>query len=310
MPPVKPDNSSRKLPDFLIIGAQRSGTSWLNKNLRPHPEIWLTPIKELHHFNADKKTSAKRRHRVTKHLRRRFLRMLRQIVTLDKQLLSDIAWDAHYFLRKRTNDWYVKLFRPGPGQIAGEATPAYATLSLKKIQEIRQINPNMKLIYIMRDPIERSWSGATKDLAKRKKRMLSEVSDEEIYAKLRREGAMMRSNHLQAMETWQSVFPPEQFFTAFFEDIVERPEELLLNVYQFLGITRSQEYISINVHKKVNPAGIYKTPIPERFQVFLAKQQIDQLRELSKRFGGPAVRWLERAEKILAEDSVGLASNG
>jgi hypothetical protein len=151
----------------------------------------------------------------------------------------------------------------------------------------------------MRDPIERSWSGATKDLAKRKKRMLSEVPDEEIYAKLGLEGAMMRSNHLQTLEKWQSVFPPEQFFIAFFEDIVEKPGELLLNVYQFLGITRSQEYISINVHKKVNPAGIYKTPIPERFQVYLAKQQIDQLRDLNSRFGGPAAEWLKKAEKIL-----------
>jgi hypothetical protein len=301
MSTVNSNHSPRKLPDFLIIGAQRSGTSWLNKNLRPHPEIWLTPIKELHHFNTDRKTNAKRRQRFIKHLRRLFLRMVRQTATLDKQLLKDLAWDGHYLLRERTNEWYVKLFRPEPGQIAGEATPAYGTLSREKIQEIQQINPEMKLIYIMRDPIERSWSGATKDLAKRKKRMLTEVPDEEIYAKLGLKGAMLRSNHLQALDTWQSVFPPEQLLIAFFEDIAEKPEELLLRVYQFLGITRSEKYISPNVRIKVNPAGIYKTPIPERFHIFLAKQQIDQLRELNRRFGGPAAEWLRKAELILEE---------
>ena len=299
MPTIKPDDSSRRLPDFLIIGAQRSGTSWLNKNLRAHPEIWLTPIKELHHFNADRKTRGRKRQRFVKHLRRRSLRILRQIITLDKRLFSDIAWDAHYFLRKRTNDWYVGLFRPGPSQIAGEATPAYGTLSLEKIREVRQVNPDIKLIYIMRDPIERSWSGATKDLAKRKNRMLSEVPDDEIYAKLNIKGAMMRSDHLQALDNWQGVFSADQFFITFFEDIVKEPEELLLRIYRFLGVTPSKEYISPNVRKKVNPAGIYKTPIPERFQIHLAKQQIGQLRKLSSRFGGPAIEWLKKAELIL-----------
>ncbi len=38
-------------PDFLCIGAQRSGTTWLHHNLRQHPEIWMPPLKELHYFD-------------------------------------------------------------------------------------------------------------------------------------------------------------------------------------------------------------------------------------------------------------------
>ncbi len=38
------------LPDFLGIGAPRTGMTWLYENLRRHPEVWLPPIKEIHYF--------------------------------------------------------------------------------------------------------------------------------------------------------------------------------------------------------------------------------------------------------------------
>ena len=39
------------LPDFLGIGAQKAGTTWLALNLGVHPQVWLPPIKELHYFD-------------------------------------------------------------------------------------------------------------------------------------------------------------------------------------------------------------------------------------------------------------------
>jgi hypothetical protein len=58
-------------PDFLILGAQRSGTTWLHKNLSAHPKLWMTPIKELHYFDDPLR---RKRHRV----RRLVLQRLRQ----------------------------------------------------------------------------------------------------------------------------------------------------------------------------------------------------------------------------------------
>ena len=40
-----------KGPDFLVIGAQRAGTTWLHRVLRQHPALWLPPVKELHYFD-------------------------------------------------------------------------------------------------------------------------------------------------------------------------------------------------------------------------------------------------------------------
>jgi hypothetical protein len=38
-------------PDFLCVGAQKAGTSWLYRQLEPHPDFWMPPVKELHYFD-------------------------------------------------------------------------------------------------------------------------------------------------------------------------------------------------------------------------------------------------------------------
>src|SRR5271154_1831472 len=43
---------SNRFPDFLGIGVQKAGTTWLDRALRNHPQIWLPPFKELHYFNG------------------------------------------------------------------------------------------------------------------------------------------------------------------------------------------------------------------------------------------------------------------
>ena len=47
-------------PDFLGIGAQKAGTTWLHTNLRPHPQIWMPPIKELHYLDKGRSPLVKR----------------------------------------------------------------------------------------------------------------------------------------------------------------------------------------------------------------------------------------------------------
>jgi len=290
----------RKLPDFLCIGAQRSGTSWLYKNLSYHPQIWLPPIKEVHYFSAQDKPKKRKINIYLRHLRVRIRDSFFDLISLNGELLEKLAWDSRYFFGKHNNDWYLSLFLPKKGQIACELTPDYAALNIEKISEIHSLNPNIKIIYIMRDPLERSWSGATKDLARRRRRYLESVPEGEILEKINGRGTMLRSNHILVLKKWESIFDKKQFFIGFFEDVVDRPKDLLQRIYRFLGVSDSRIHISPNINIKVNSAGEYKSPTPWRFQVHLAKQQIDQLRELSKRFGGPANQWLKSAEEILA----------
>ena len=38
-------------PDFLVVGAQKAGTTWLYRSLRTHPQVWMPREKELHYFD-------------------------------------------------------------------------------------------------------------------------------------------------------------------------------------------------------------------------------------------------------------------
>ena len=51
--PGRAQKSESMLPNFLVIGAARSGTTWIEKNLRAHPDVFLPARKELHFFDRD-----------------------------------------------------------------------------------------------------------------------------------------------------------------------------------------------------------------------------------------------------------------
>ena len=295
------DLRSSKMPDFLGVGAQRSGTSWLYKNLGQHPQIWLPPIKELHYFSSKEKSQKRKTNIVKNAFRVRVRDSLRDIFSLNSAVLDDFSWDFRYFFGKRDLAWYYSLFRAASNQISGEITPEYSTLTTKKIRDIKTLNPKLKIIYLMRDPIDRSWSSTIKDLARNRRRTIDTVPDDEVFNKLSRTGTMLRSNHLCVLEKYESVFNHEQVFIGFFEDVIERPQKLLKDICRFLGVSTAQEHNSSDIKKKVNSSGKYRSPIPTRFHVYLARQQIDQLRKLNKRFGGPATNWLKSAEEILAK---------
>lgn len=52
-----PMPSARPLPTFLIVGAPRAGTTWIDRNLRQHPEVFLPARKELHFFDREENYS-------------------------------------------------------------------------------------------------------------------------------------------------------------------------------------------------------------------------------------------------------------
>ena len=137
-------------PDFLGIGAQRAGTTWMHRFLRGHPDLWLSPIKELHYFNDPSN--------------KRWFRNLRT-----RLAQGPGRWDVSYFLGARDDDWYARLFSAAQasGKLAGEITPSYAVLDNAVLQRIHAINPEVKLIFSMREPIARAWSSWRNRLKKK-----------------------------------------------------------------------------------------------------------------------------------------------
>jgi hypothetical protein len=268
----------------------------------------MTPVKEVHYF--DKRHLHRRDNQFYRsHLRKR-MRRYRRLNTYRKAIrpgdsgfVRNLRWDAHFFLPRRDNDWYRGVFRPEPGQIAGEITPAYSTMKPRVVKEIRGINPEMRIIYLLRDPIERSWSSALMSLSKRAGRPPESITNEELMMHFEGAGHTLRSNYLRTLDNWEGVFGPDQVFVGFLDEIQNDPRDLLLRIYEFVGVTADASHIPAAVSAKVNTSPRTKSAIPEQYRSHLARIYLPQLEELSERFGEPATGWLRRAEESISSST-------
>ena len=272
-----------KGPDFLVIGAQRAGTTWLHRVLRQHPSLWLPPVKELHYFD---RLETKRTILDPKERRRVGL----------KQLLSLDPWLVSYWLRARSDEWYARLFRgaKAKGLVAGEITPAYATLDETVLRRIKRLNDNIKLIFVMRDPVERAWS-AVNNAAKKGAADASSV--EKSIKRARESGAAARSAYADTIKRLEAVFPANQVHYCFFEDLRDRPEALTSDLFSFLGVEPVPP-TPVQLPQAVNVAAGSK-PIPPEFSRTMARDYLPMVGDLCRRFDGPPHRWRARYETLL-----------
>jgi Sulfotransferase family len=173
-------------PDFICVGVQKAGTTWLDQMLRAHPRIWLPPVKELHYF--DDVYIKHFRGWIPRHRRVHALGAIEQQVS--EGLKADfklIKTAAHIALNTPTDDWYKAIFTMAPaGVVKGEMTPAYSLLPKDGIDHILRLNPSVKIILLLRDPVERAWSQIRmitkiqEDIRRRRGRGSSAKSVEEI----------------------------------------------------------------------------------------------------------------------------------
>jgi hypothetical protein len=239
------------LPDFLGIGAQKAGTTWLAANLRSHPELYVSKPAELHFF------------------------------------------DQHF---ADGLEEYSRFFIPGAGRIKGEITPAYGILPVERVQFIRDVMPDVRLVFVMRNPIERAWSQAMMSLVYNAGRRLEDVDETELLEHLGSRHNMRRGDYVHTLDTWLSVFPREQLFLGFFEDVRERPQELLAEIFEFLGVTSAVDWNRFPYERVFRPGSKERSPgesppIPESCHRFLCARYADQLAELRDRFGARTAGW-------------------
>jgi Sulfotransferase family len=285
-------------PDFIGIGAQKAGTTWLHRNLQAHPQIWMPKEKELHYFDEKIKQRGGLWSRmlgsrpIDKRWRRqigaRFKRLPRKVSR------QDIAWDLRYFFKRPGDVWYASLFEQGKGRLTGETTPDYAILETDTIAHVHELMPHARIIFMMRNPIERPWSAMDMRLRLRGQ-SVDELKDRKFYRRFGNEGSRMRTNYLHTLENWGACYSEEQIFVGFLEDIHFFPGELLKSLYRFLGVDPSVKYG--NITRKIHP-GLQDT-IPTRLAVHLARVYQEEIARLSERFGGYASFWLYCANRLI-----------
>ena len=288
------------IPDFLVIGAQKAGTTWLDRNLRCHPGIWLPPEKEVHFFDLPPLLPffflllAPIRP-VRYWARNRMVRDFRQVRSGKKSLW----WYVRCYFFLRTRRWYLSSFKPAPRQVAGEMTPRYAILSEAKVARVHALMPDAKIIYLLRDPLERLWS----DLAMFNRRQFGgqgmQDTDAEVIQRYIVDSKLEASSrYINNLRCWEKFYPPEQIFIGFQEQIRDNPEQLLKDICQFLGIEPADEQTFTRARQRIHS---HEYPgMPPAMGRFLAKRFIGDIEQLHQRFNNTyTAQWLAAARQYL-----------
>jgi len=277
-----------RYPDFLGIEAQKAGTTWLHLNLRRHPGVWLPPVKELQYFNE----IYVRRHRrwMEPYRRKHGIRALCHHidkVPREKWNYRLIGRLADIIDAEISDEWYGSIFALAQKrQICGEVSPQYSLLPDQGIEHILRLSPEVKIVFSLRDPIERNWSQI---------RMISTSKSLEPRTDLVRiaelPDVVQRANYPAIIARWSKFVPEDRMLILFMEDILEKPLELMAQVCKFLGVDFKKEMFP-RLHK---PAYVGKQlEMPPEIYGLLKVQLHPVYVEMSKLYPENAGKWLQR----------------
>jgi hypothetical protein len=297
-------NRDAHLPDFIGIGAQKAGTTWLSHNLQLHPDIWMPRNKELHYFDdriRDPRNPVSRLYsRITGkgHVNRRWRRQVKSRLRSHWNRLpgQDLLWDLKYYAGAPGDGWYVSLFEPGRGKVKGEITPAYSTLPIDEVAHVHEVVPEAKIIFMLRNPIERAWSQFVMRLDRSGQKDFGLTRHRMLLRNVDREGSRSRTDYLHALENWTTFYQEKRIFVGFLEDVHFYPEELLGSMYRFLGVDAS--FRPQGIGEKVHARSVGR--MASDAAVYLAGLYREELSRLSEHFGGYASFWSYSAQKLTA----------
>jgi hypothetical protein len=199
--------STKKLPDFIIIGGMKCGTTSLHYYLNCHPDISMSVEKELNFF----------------------------------------LYQRNWY---KGIDWYQSQFQ-GQGKIYGEASPNYTNFPHwpETASLMSKILPDVKLIYLVREPIQRLISHYVHKLADgTENRPIEEaLSDFEDNS---HNPYICRSRYYLQLEQYLQYFDAANLLIITTEELYYYPEQVLAKIFRFLGV--SDDITLINYRKRLH----------------------------------------------------------
>ncbi|MCP4305081.1 MAG: sulfotransferase, partial [bacterium] len=203
-----------KGPDFICVGAQKGGTQWLYDQLAYHPDFWMPPVKEFHYFDLGKRASRARKQASLVRPTRR----IKEAGTRSDMALPgvpDVPLEERdkVFLEEYTAGYgtsiemelYCGLFRHSGSQLTGDVTPAYGSLHRNIIDLIASELPDMKIVFIAREPVSRLWSQYCMSLRSGKE--IGPATVDSVIRFARRPIASKRSFPSKIVRKWRRSFP-------------------------------------------------------------------------------------------------------
>src|ERR687894_901132 len=213
------------MPNFLIIGAMKSGTTALYYYLEHHPEIYMSPVKEPNFFSSQEQENA-------------------------AGAVTHIGT-------------YQDLFRGVSGETAiGEASHSYL-YEPGAAAEIRRYAPEAKLIAILRDPIDRAYSHFL-HMVRSGEEPLDDFSQalREDEVGLHKERTFQdyigRGLYYGQLERYFGTFPREQVRVYLYEDLSDAPISTVQDAFRFLKVDDS--FVpDVSLRRNVSGDPKYKT---------------------------------------------------
>ncbi len=264
-------------PDFLCVGAHKAGTTWLYRQLDSHPDFWMPPVKELHYFDQLGRVQREGRPRSSDERDLRFLERL-------KRLSAEPRIDLEN---------YGRLFEPKASLLSGDISPNYSTLSSGVIRQIVGYFPNLKVIFLARDPVERVWSHLSMEVHYRQIEPFNATNIEEVDRNLSRRGLLLRSHPSSVVARWKRHVRPEQFRVFFFDDLQKNPAELRRSILLFMGADPDKRCSRLKADDN-SWTKMEKLPLTSEVRSHLAKFFKKELKTCAARLGGPARNWPAR----------------
>ncbi len=200
------------LPNFIIIGAMKSGTTSLYNYICDHPSVIAAEYDEIGFFDSNY------------HLG---LNWYRSLFPTKKQLKS--------------------LEQKEDQGITGEDTPFYFW-NEESANRIKEILPNVKLILILRNPINRAYSEYhDKVQSGRTKKSFEQYIQSELENLKKNspppskfnddDSILLRGIYSKQFENWSRIFSKKQIIVLQSEQLLEKPQKVLNEIYNFLGLT-------------------------------------------------------------------------
>lgn len=241
------------LPNFLVIGAAKCGTTSLYHYLRQHPDVYMSPIKEPNHFSTDinpeEFSPEYKLHERQKNL---------DVHSYVRGDMKEPQWGA--YVTSETD--YRLLFRFADGKKRiGEISNSYL-YSHTAADEINKRLKDVKLIAILRNPVDRAYSHyqanirdgrallpfrqeLEKDIAKPEKGW----GKSHLYIEL--------GMYTAQIKRYKELFSPEQLLILFFDDLKKNTPAVIDSVFKHLHL----QNIPVNYEERHNEA---RTPKNKR----------------------------------------------
>lgn len=278
--------------DFLGIGVQKAASSWLWNILKEHDDIWMPPLKELHYFDRDicypspsflfsksleERLKGQEPHNIL--FREKMISVTSQHLSAND--FQKNQWLAKFFFGEYNDKWYLSLFTDGAEKLKGEITPSYSIINIEDIRKIKNLFPHLKIILVLRDPVERAWSQTRFYMTHNKLSLDSSISKIKKFIDSPVQSA--RGNYKKILQNWEAVFPKEQIYIGFHSDIINDSENFIQSVSDFLGIDYRKIITSNTLHKKFNTS--LKLELPLEIDKYLNAKYSEDKKYLNTRFG-------------------------